>query len=76
MRRVHLDIINLERLRVSQRRSESTILSTGRAHQELEFIKSKLNPDTELRLRSHRSTQVEAVPNSKNRLQLQILTPM
>lgn len=71
-----LNIVDLEWLRVSQRCSECSILGAGRTHQELELIKGELDPRFELILWSHWAAKVEAIPNSKNRLKLEILTPV
>lgn len=74
--KTHLDVVDLERLRVSQRRSQCSVLGASRAHQELEFVKSKLNPGLELVLWSYGSTKVETIPNCKDGFELEILAPV
>jgi hypothetical protein len=74
--KTHLDIVDLEWLRVSQRRSQCSVLGTSRAHQELELVKSKLDPRLELVLRCYRSTKVETVPNGKDGFELKIFAPV
>ena len=72
----HLDIVDLEWLRVSQRRSQCSVLGASRAHQELELVESKLNPGLELVLWSHGSAKVETIPDRKDGFELEILAPM
>jgi hypothetical protein len=74
--RTYLDIVDLEWLRVSQRCSQCSVLGTGRAHQELKFVKSKLDPGLKLVLWCYGSTEVETVPNSKDRFELKIFAPV
>jgi hypothetical protein len=72
----HLNVVDLERLRVSKRRSQCSVLGASRTHQELELVKSKLDPGLELVLWGDGSTKVEAIPNCKDGFELEILAPV
>jgi len=74
--KTYLDVVDLEWLRVSQRCSQCSVLSTGRSHQELKLIESILDPRLELVLWSDRSAEVETIPNRKDGFELEIFAPV
>jgi len=74
--KTYLDIVDLEWLRVSQRCSQCSVLGTSRTHQELKLVESILDPGLELILWSDGSAKVEAIPNCKDGLKLEVLAPV
>lgn len=72
----YLNVVDLEWLRVTQRRSQCSILGAGRTHQEFKLVEGKLDPRFELILWSHWPAEVETVPNSEDRLKPKILAPV